>query len=86
MSFPPCMFHPVEWVSHTQMAPGVSSLSTTDGTESCLSRSQSWICFDPHGLQCSTVREKENTWKNPADTQIPMYKLPDTHGHTKTGI
>lgn len=40
MSFPLCMFHPVEWVSHTQTAPGVSSLSTTDGTESCLSPSE----------------------------------------------
>lgn len=63
MSFPPCMFHPAEWVSHTQMAPGVSSLSTTDGTESCLSRSQSWIRFDPEGLRLGTAGEKKTLGK-----------------------
>lgn len=75
MSFPPCMFHPVEWVSRTQMAPGVSSLSTTDGTESCLSHSQSWIRFDPKGLWHSTERGRKRDGgkmfgKNPEDTQI----------------
>lgn len=57
MSFPPCTFHPAAWVSHTQMAPGVSSLSTTNGTESCLSGSQSSIRPDPEGLGRGGERE-----------------------------
>lgn len=83
MSFPPCTFHPAAWVSHTQMAPGVSSLSTTNGTESCLSGSQSSIRPDPEGLGRGGEREGgggRNAWKkNPADTR--MHKL---HRYTCT--
>lgn len=46
MSFPPCMSHLALWVSHKQMAPGVSSLSTEDGTESWLPCGW-WSCWDP---------------------------------------
>lgn len=86
MSFPPCTFRPAAWVSHTQMAPGVSSLSTTNGTESCLSDSQSSIRPDPEGLGRGGEREEggRNAWKKPSGytnaqtPQIHMY----TEGQT----
>lgn len=87
MSFPPCTFHPAAWVSHTQMAPGVSSLSTTNGTESCLSGSQSSIRPDPEGLGRGGEREgggkkclekKPSGYTNAQTPQIHMY----TEGQT----
>lgn len=86
MSFPPCMFHPAEWVSRTQMAPGVSSLSTTDGTESCLSRKESWIWFGPTGLLAQhSKRGKKNSNKKPSGYTNTSYKPHRYTGSHKGG-
>lgn len=42
-SFPPCRSHPAWWVSRTQKAPGVWSLSAADRTLSCRSDGQSRV-------------------------------------------
>lgn len=77
MSFPPCRFRPAASVSHTQMAPGVSSLSTTNGDRKLLSHSQSRMCFHPEGLQSGRQTAGEET--------IPEqgYRFPETRGYVK---
>lgn len=53
------MFHPFEWVSHTQTAPGVLSRSTTDGTESCLSLSEQDLVWSRGAL----AKPQQIVWK-----------------------
>lgn len=56
MSFPPCMSRLASWVSHKQMAPGVSSLSTEDGTESWLPCGR-WSGCHPKGSGTTGILE-----------------------------
>lgn len=84
MSFPPCTFRPPAWASRTRTAPGGWSLSTTDGTESCLSQSQSWIWFDPLAdfstahSEREREEEKKRKKKHPADKQMHLINSTDT--------